>query len=937
MTTLAVPVRNAFRALAVATLVVASGAAARSNPPPAETQERARIAAANLEDAIVVDCQLPGKLQKLGGMRTYMTPGALVRLSAVDCRARGGEYTLGDLSSGTLSLQRWQPLADAGNAEAQYYVARIYANGMGGVAVDYQRASEWYKRAADQKYSPAVQELGYMYEQGLGVQKDTMVALNLQRQAAGLGDELDYAWKITAAEEAGAKQVATLSERLDASNAELEAMRGKLRDTTNALFRSREALARSESATLDLRDQLAAAKQAPAAQRDDGKIQELQSALGAKEKELGAAQAQAQTLSAQLAQQQSQLNSRMAESQVSSMELNELLSNEKEKNKSLEAELAQANQRLIRSQQELADSRTQYRAEVGQLVAEREDLSKASAKSKDEVAALLSARERELERQQMRVTSLEKALADAKAQSTVSAGKAAQASAQTTAQANAQADALKTKVAALQAQVDDQQKQLKERQQEVASLRAQSQQDRAKLASDMSAQLSARAEELQDKQRRLTAMAAETDALRNQVNRLNEQREKELTGASGEAERARASLRMAQQKLNEQRERLDQLQVEKATEMAGLAKARDDLQRQLSASKQTSDMQMAFLNKDLEARQKDLESKDAEIVRLEARLQEQSQRFNALLAQTSGSGGQVLASTSVGPAAATTGTVKMRSVDSQPDPQASLLRDSLPQFRETSAGSYHALIIGNSLYHYMEPLDTPANDAKEIADLLKQRYNFKVKLLLDATSEQIMTALHEETLQLTKADSLLIYYAGHGSSQADRAFWLGVEADKDTRAGWLEADHIRAKIKEMSAKHVLLVADSCFSGAITHPKTTTIGRGLNETRLKVQWNRRARMVLTSGENTPVADSSGDGAHSVFARYFIQILRQNDNIMSGEMLSYELSGRMLAQPVRVGKDGHPQTPTYSTLQDANHDVGDFFFVPTAAPAKVAAAY
>ena len=136
-----------------------------------------------------------------------------------------------------------------------------------------------------------------------------------------------------------------------------------------------------------------------------------------------------------------------------------------------------------------------------------------------------------------------------------------------------------------------------------------------------------------------------------------------------------------------------------------------------------------------------------------------------------------------------------------------------------------------------------------------------MKLLLDATREQIMTSLHEQTLQLTPQDSLLIYYAGHGDidDSTGRAFWLGVEADRDTRAGWLEADHIRAKIKEMNAKHVLLVADSCFSGAITHPKTTTIGRGLNDTRLRVQWNRRARMVLTSGEVTPVADSAGDAS------------------------------------------------------------------------------
>jgi len=97
------------------------------------------------------------------------------------------------------------------------------------------------------------------------------------------------------------------------------------------------------------------------------------------------------------------------------------------------------------------------------------------------------------------------------------------------------------------------------------------------------------------------------------------------------------------------------------------------------------------------------------------------------------------------------------------------------------------------------------------------------------------------------------------------------------------------------------------------------------------------MVLTSGEITPVADSAGDKNHSLFARYFIQVLRQNVNVMSGEMLSYALSERMLREPVRVGKNGQEQRPTYSTLQDANHDVGDFFFVPTAEPAKVAGVY
>ena len=159
------------------------------------------------------------------------------------------------------------------------------------------------------------------------------------------------------------------------------------------------------------------------------------------------------------------------------------------------------------------------------------------------------------------------------------------------------------------------------------------------------------------------------------------------------------------------------------------------------------------------------------------------------------------------------------------------------------------------------------------------------------------------------------------------AFWLGVEADPDTRTGWLEADHIRAKIKEMNAKHVLLVADSCFSGAITHPKTTTIGRGLNETRLRVQWNRRARMVLTSGEVTPVADSAGDAITPSFARLLhpdAATERQRDERRNA-VARVERTHAGAALTVR--KNGQRQRPTYSTLQDANHDIGDFFFVPT----------
>ncbi len=251
--------------------------------------------------------------------------------------------------------------------------------------------------------------------------------------------------------------------------------------------------------------------------------------------------------------------------------------------------------------------------------------------------------------------------------------------------------------------------------------------------------------------------------------------------------------------------------------------------------------------------------------------------------------------------------------------------------------NYHALIIGNSNYRHIESLDTPRNDARDLAELLTSRYGYKVTLLIDATAEDIMKALHEKTLTLGEKDNLLIYYAGHGDLDTgpERAYWLGVDAREDTRVGWLSAENIRAKIKQMRANHVLLVADSCFSGAITHPTTTTIGRALTDTRLRVQWNRRARMVLTSGQVQPVADRAGDPNHSFFAKYFLQILRQNSIVLSGEMLSHEINARMQSEAAAAGPAAIKQSPTYSSLKDADHNFGDYFFVPDMTTARVAA--
>jgi len=57
---------------------------------------------------------------------------------------------------------KWLSRAQAGNAKAQYYVARSYCCGSG-PTYDIQQALQWYCRAARQGFLPAQVELGDLY------------------------------------------------------------------------------------------------------------------------------------------------------------------------------------------------------------------------------------------------------------------------------------------------------------------------------------------------------------------------------------------------------------------------------------------------------------------------------------------------------------------------------------------------------------------------------------------------------------------------------------------------------------------------------------------------------------------------------------------------------------------------------------------------------
>jgi Caspase domain len=235
-------------------------------------------------------------------------------------------------------------------------------------------------------------------------------------------------------------------------------------------------------------------------------------------------------------------------------------------------------------------------------------------------------------------------------------------------------------------------------------------------------------------------------------------------------------------------------------------------------------------------------------------------------------------------------------------------------------GSFYALVIGNNRYRHLPQLSTAVNDAREVAELLRTRYRFEVKLLIDTTRDEILESLEGLRRRLTERDNLLIYYAGHGvlDEQNDRGYWQPVDARRDSRTQWIKTEDVTDIINTMLAYRVLIVSDSCFSGAWTRSVFTDLYPEKVAYWIERLARKRARLVLASGGLEPVPDRGG-GDHSVFAKYFLQALKENTDILVGRRLFDYLD-------IHVPYEAK-QGPVYAPMRFVKaHEGGEFFFQP-----------
>lgn len=234
-------------------------------------------------------------------------------------------------------------------------------------------------------------------------------------------------------------------------------------------------------------------------------------------------------------------------------------------------------------------------------------------------------------------------------------------------------------------------------------------------------------------------------------------------------------------------------------------------------------------------------------------------------------------------------------------------------------GKYHALLI--AVQDYANPeigkLDYPLSDARQLMAVLGSRYTFdraNITLLHNPDRRTIYKTLQSMRKQLKAEDSLLIFYAGHGMWLDDmkQGFWLPRDAaGLNDPSDWIPNSNIRDYIKAIKAKHILLIADACFSGGIFKLRDAQISP---DTSMEKIYELPSRKAMTSGSLKTVPDQS------VFVEFLIKRLAENKDPY---LDAHKLFARMREGVIHNSRT--KQTPLYGAINEAGDEGGDFIFV------------
>ena len=235
---------------------------------------------------------------------------------------------------------------------------------------------------------------------------------------------------------------------------------------------------------------------------------------------------------------------------------------------------------------------------------------------------------------------------------------------------------------------------------------------------------------------------------------------------------------------------------------------------------------------------------------------------------------------------------------------------SIPAVKVEGDGVGIALIVGISNYDILGPLSNCREDAEAIHDILMARGYAPERVVLltdDAKTPEnrpTYTSIKRRIKQVcdfsTPKDSLVIYFAGHGTSIDGEGYLIPQDGDEKDRENSISLTKLQQQMQNSKAGRKLLVLDACHSGSAT--------RGVSG--IAPSLKTAGVHVMASCAENELSHPDPDSKHGIFTRYLLEGVDgkadtdKNGSVTQKELFEY-VQKSMMEWGLKTGKTQRPQ--------------------------------
>ncbi|MBW1849795.1 MAG: caspase family protein [Deltaproteobacteria bacterium] len=220
--------------------------------------------------------------------------------------------------------------------------------------------------------------------------------------------------------------------------------------------------------------------------------------------------------------------------------------------------------------------------------------------------------------------------------------------------------------------------------------------------------------------------------------------------------------------------------------------------------------------------------------------------------------------------------------------------DELPAIKAKQNKNAYAIVIGVEKYRQKLPkADYAARDAALMAEYLEKVFGYPqeniVTLLNDRASFVDFAKYFEKWLpnNAEKEDTVFVYYSGHGAPNPNTGDAYLVPYDGDPsfieQTGY-SLKRLYQNLNKLPAKEIIVVLDSCFSGAGGRSVIAKGARPLVMNMDKQVFHSDRIAILSASSGSQISSTHEEKGHGLFTYFFLKGIKDGNSEL-GTLYNY----------------------------------------------------